>query len=53
MKKILFFISSDEIIIWHLFSYKINLNGKKKPKTKQPKANPEPWQKHPNNLHKG
>lgn len=42
MKKILFFISWDEIIIWQLFSYKINLKEKKKQRNNQ-KNNPEPW----------
>lgn len=42
MKKILFFISWDEIIIWQLFSYKINLKEKKKPKKQQQiKKNPQ------------
>lgn len=44
MKKILFFISWDEIVIWHLLSYRINL------KEKQPQPNQKPTQNHGRNI---
>lgn len=44
MKRFLFFISREEIIMWKLFTYKINLKGEKNQNKKiQPKTNSGPW----------